>query len=165
MSDPRPPAEIEARPAPGGPDDRLLGWRRVKEITGISRSTAWRLQRTGAFPEAVQISPGRIAWWESELAAWKRTRAPRRDTPAAAPAGCRSLRPARAPGLPGIPRSMPAPPSAAPPRSPAASPAIGPGGAQPHPAPPHLSGKSAAKAAPARRRRQVVSPDQFDFGF
>ncbi|MDO9077091.1 MAG: AlpA family phage regulatory protein, partial [Brevundimonas sp.] len=56
---------------PGGPEDRLLPWDRVRDVTGLSRSTAWRLQQVGDFPEPVRISPNRVGWWESELTAWK----------------------------------------------------------------------------------------------
>jgi predicted DNA-binding transcriptional regulator AlpA len=58
-------------------DDRLLPWQRVKDITGLSRTTAWRLQKAGDFPPPVVISPGRVGWRESELQAWKASRAPR----------------------------------------------------------------------------------------
>lgn len=74
------PALNDAGPkpgGPGGPEDRLLSWRKVKDVTGLSRTTAWRRQKAGDFPLAVQISPGRIGWWESELTAWKASRAPR----------------------------------------------------------------------------------------
>ena len=54
--------------APGA--DRLLTWRTVRDLTGISRMTAWRLQRTGGFPQPVRISPGRVGWRLSEVEAW-----------------------------------------------------------------------------------------------
>jgi prophage regulatory protein len=57
--------------------DRLLPWRTVKELTGISRTTAWRLQNAGAFPRPLVISPGRIAWRESDVSAWKAALTPR----------------------------------------------------------------------------------------
>lgn len=57
--------------------DRLLPWRRVKDLTGISRTTAWRLQNAGVFPRPVQISPGRVGWRESEVTDWKRRLAPK----------------------------------------------------------------------------------------
>lgn len=50
--------------------DRVLSWRSVREMTGISRTTAWRLQRSGAFPQPVKLSPGRVGWREGEIAAW-----------------------------------------------------------------------------------------------
>lgn len=63
----------------GGPEDRLLTWNKVRDVTGLSRSTAWRLQRLGDFPEPVRISVNRVGWWESELTAWKETRKSRKS--------------------------------------------------------------------------------------
>lgn len=63
---------------PGGADDRLLAWPAVHAVTGLSRTTAWRMQKAGDFPLPVLVSRGRVGWWESELAAWKLARAPRR---------------------------------------------------------------------------------------
>ena len=77
----------------GGPEDRLLPWGRVRDIAGISRTTAWRMQRTGDFPTPVAVSPGRVGWWESELTAWKGTRG-----------AAKPLAPPSRPRLPGMPR-------------------------------------------------------------
>jgi prophage regulatory protein len=82
----------------------------VEHIASISRSTAWRMERDGAFPRRVRMSPGRVGWWESELTVWKRTRGgPLPPPPLKAP---------RTPRLPGMARPMPAP-AAAPVRTPA----------------------------------------------
>ncbi|CAN5391301.1 hypothetical protein BH09PSE1_BH09PSE1_02180 [soil metagenome] len=70
--------EVMESERPGGPGDRILFWPQVQGIAGVSRSTIWRMQRAGDFPVAVQISRGRVGWWESELTAWKLARAPRR---------------------------------------------------------------------------------------
>jgi len=59
------------------PNDRLLPWRKVKDLTGISRTTAWRLQNAGDFPRPVVISRGRVGWRESDVAAWKAALTPR----------------------------------------------------------------------------------------
>lgn len=80
----------------GGPEDRLLPWERVRDIAGISRTTAWRMQRSGDFPTPVPVSPGRVAWWESELTAWKGTRG-----------AAKPLTPPSRPRLPGMPRRAP----------------------------------------------------------
>lgn len=69
----------------GPAGDRLLPWGRVKDLAGISRTTAWRLQNTGAFPRPVVISRGRVGWRESEVAAWKAALAPRGSAPREAP--------------------------------------------------------------------------------
>lgn len=64
-------------PRAGGPSDRLLAWPRVREITGLSRTTAWRMQKAGDFPPPVQVSAGRVGWWQSDLDRWKASRVPR----------------------------------------------------------------------------------------
>lgn len=82
------------------PADRLLSWSRVRDMVGISRTTAWRLQRTGGFPAPVQVSPGRVAWRESELAAWFEARRPFGG--AVGEASSPRFTPPRVPRLPGI---------------------------------------------------------------
>ena len=54
--------------------ERFLGWRQVKDLTGLGRTTAWRMRQTGDFPEPVPISPGRVAWRERDIAAWNESR-------------------------------------------------------------------------------------------
>lgn len=137
---------MTAEPPPGHDDreDRLLPWRRVKEIIGLSRTTAWRMQRRGDFPLPVPVSPGRVGWSESELMAWK----------AARKAGGR-IRPApfakpRAPRLIETARSS--------------KPAVA---VVEAPVQPRLPLQHAAPqpVRATRRRARAVSPDQIDFGF
>lgn len=129
----------------GGPEDRLLPWRRVRDIAGISRSTAWRMQRVGDFPTPVTLSPGRVGWWESELTAWKGAR---RKTGA--------LRPPSTPRLPGMPRRGSG-------RSVTAT-ATSTGACDRQEASEIL--KKALASQPARKRRaRPVHVDQIDFGF
>lgn len=130
-------------PVPTGEaDDRLLPWTRVQDIAGISRSTAWRLQQRGAFPAPVAVSPGRVAWWESELNAWKALR----SKPPGPPKG---LKPPRQPRFAGTSRrSRPAPCQAEPSEPVKPAPAV-----------------EAPRRRSPRRRSRPVSPDQFDFGF
>ena len=54
--------------------DRTLCFKRVRELTDLSRTTVWRLQRCGAFPKPLKISPGRIGWLEGDILAWQRAR-------------------------------------------------------------------------------------------
>jgi prophage regulatory protein len=49
---------------------RLLSTDEVMRRTTLSRSTLWRLSRCGAIPRPIRITPGRIAWRESDVAAW-----------------------------------------------------------------------------------------------
>ena len=67
------PADDGAR----GPD-RLLSVKAVMEHTGLSRSSLWRLERAGAFPSRVQKIGRRVAWLESDVRAWTRSRPPSR---------------------------------------------------------------------------------------
>jgi prophage regulatory protein len=49
---------------------RLLRRRAVAERVGLSAVTIWRLQRTGQFPKSIQISPGAVAWRETDIERW-----------------------------------------------------------------------------------------------
>jgi predicted DNA-binding transcriptional regulator AlpA len=59
---------------PRAPDGRYLRWREVEARVGISRTTAWRLQKIGAFPAPYVISPRRVGYRENEVEAWKASR-------------------------------------------------------------------------------------------
>jgi prophage regulatory protein len=64
--------------------ERFLGWRQVRDLTGLGRTTAWRLRQAGDFPEPVPISPGRVAWRERDIARWNESRGPTISGPGAA---------------------------------------------------------------------------------
>jgi len=49
---------------------QLLSTDEVMRRTTLSRSTLWRLSRSGAIPRPIRITPGRIGWRESDVAAW-----------------------------------------------------------------------------------------------
>lgn len=126
----------------GGPEDRLLPWERVQDMAGISRTTAWRMQRTGAFPSPVSVSPGRVGWWESELTAWKSARV-----------ATGGLAPPARPRLHGMPRrTAPRPVEAASAAAQQADLAVPVRSAPDAPTPP-------------KRRPRSVNADQIDFGF
>lgn len=51
--------------------DRFLREPEVQNITGLSRTTRWRLTREGQFPKAYKIGGGNaVAWRESEIQDW-----------------------------------------------------------------------------------------------
>jgi len=52
----------------------IIRWKKVGEKTGLSRVSAWRLERRGLFPRRVQLSPGAVGWIESEVDEWLETR-------------------------------------------------------------------------------------------
>lgn len=53
---------------------KLLRFPAVRERTGLSRSTIWRLERRGAFPKHRRISANTVAWVEEEVNIWIRGR-------------------------------------------------------------------------------------------
>jgi prophage regulatory protein len=62
---------IAATPEP----DAIIREPECAALTGLSRSTRWRLERAGQFPRRVRISPSCIGWRRSEIQAWIAERA------------------------------------------------------------------------------------------
>ena len=54
--------------------DRLLRRRQVEEITGMGRSSIYRLMQEGEFPRPVRIGPAAVRWKASDIAAWMESR-------------------------------------------------------------------------------------------
>ena len=50
--------------------DRLIREEECRQLTGLSRSTRWRLEVNGAFPRRRRISTNSVGWLESELREW-----------------------------------------------------------------------------------------------
>lgn len=50
--------------------DRLVREHERQQITGLSRTTAYRLERDGKFPRRVVIHGELHGWYLSELQAW-----------------------------------------------------------------------------------------------
>jgi prophage regulatory protein len=53
---------------------RMIRFSGVRDRTGLSRSTVWRLERKGAFPKHHRISPNTVGWLEHEIEEWIQTR-------------------------------------------------------------------------------------------
>lgn len=51
--------------------DRFMREKDVIEVTSLSHSTLWRAMKQGRFPKPIAISPGRVGWRESAIAAWQ----------------------------------------------------------------------------------------------
>jgi len=67
------PAGISPAPAPdsgGG----LIRWPEVQNLTGLSRSTVDRLERTGSFPRRVILSSNAVGWRRNEVTTWTQSR-------------------------------------------------------------------------------------------
>lgn len=59
---------------------RLLRFAAVRRLTGLSRSTIWRLEHAGGFPRRIRISLNVVAWLENEVVAWIQAKADRPPT-------------------------------------------------------------------------------------
>jgi prophage regulatory protein len=59
--------------------ERMMLWPEVHHLVGLSRTTIWRLERTGQFPRRVLLSARAVGWQESELKAWLAKRLAARD--------------------------------------------------------------------------------------
>jgi prophage regulatory protein len=49
---------------------KFLRFKAVRDRTGLSRSTIWRLERQGAFPKHRRISANAVAWLERDINEW-----------------------------------------------------------------------------------------------
>ena len=56
----------------------ILRFKDVCKTTSLSRTTLWRLRRTGTFPPPIQLSPGLIGWRRSDIDTWFEERRLRR---------------------------------------------------------------------------------------
>lgn len=53
---------------------RLLRFGEVRQRTGLSRSTIWRMERSGVFPRRIQVSVNVVAWREDQVSEWIRSK-------------------------------------------------------------------------------------------
>lgn len=58
---------------------QLLRLPQVRERTGLSRSTVYRLQENGEFPRSVALGPRSVAWVAREIDQWIEDRIAKRD--------------------------------------------------------------------------------------
>ena len=54
--------------------DRLLRRRQVGEITGLSRSSIYRLMPDAEFQRPVKVGPAAVRWMASDITAWLKSR-------------------------------------------------------------------------------------------
>ena len=54
--------------------DRMIRERECRQMSGLSRTTRWRLERAGQFPRRRIISLNAVGWLESEVQDWLRGR-------------------------------------------------------------------------------------------
>ena len=54
--------------------DRIINKRERSELTNISETTWWRMDKAGLVPRRVQLTPGRVGYRLSEILDWMNTR-------------------------------------------------------------------------------------------
>ena len=54
--------------------DKIIRIKDVIELTGISRTTLWRLEGKGDFPRRLPLSAGSVGWRYSEIEQWVQSR-------------------------------------------------------------------------------------------
>ncbi|MDX8377497.1 MAG: AlpA family phage regulatory protein [Mariprofundales bacterium] len=52
----------------------ILRVKEVMKLVGLGRTTIWRLEKKGAFPKRVKLSPNTIGWYSNEIKYWLETR-------------------------------------------------------------------------------------------
>ena len=50
--------------------DKIIHPRDLPSLTGLSRTTIWRLMRAGKFPKSFHLSSGRVGWKMSDVTDW-----------------------------------------------------------------------------------------------
>ncbi len=50
--------------------ERILRAKEVAKITGLSRTTLWRMEKSGTFPNRVCLGVGSVGWRFSEVSQW-----------------------------------------------------------------------------------------------
>ena len=52
---------------------KMLVEDKILDIIPVSRSTLWRMERSGKFPRATYISANRRVWFEDQIIEWQNT--------------------------------------------------------------------------------------------
>jgi prophage regulatory protein len=50
--------------------DRIIREPEVHDLTGLSRTTRWRMEREGEFPLRRKLSGNSVGWLQSEIREW-----------------------------------------------------------------------------------------------
>ena len=53
---------------------KILRTSEVIKLTGLSRTTIWRLERKNKFPNRIQLTVNAVGWDEKEVIAWLESR-------------------------------------------------------------------------------------------
>jgi prophage regulatory protein len=53
---------------------KIVREEKCEEVTGLSRTTRWRLEKLGRFPKRRQLGDNSVGWLQSELDEWLASR-------------------------------------------------------------------------------------------
>ena len=53
---------------------QVLNTTQVSEMVGLSRTTIWRREREGDFPQRIRLGGRRVGWDADEVIAWLKSR-------------------------------------------------------------------------------------------
>jgi prophage regulatory protein len=59
--------------------NRLLRWRDLHAVVGLSHTEVYRRMAAGQFPRQIQLGPKSVAWSETEVTNWIAERVAARD--------------------------------------------------------------------------------------
>lgn len=55
---------------PATPEGRVIGLKKLLNMIPLSRTTIWRLERSGLFPKRIQLTANRIGWDVEDVQRW-----------------------------------------------------------------------------------------------
>lgn len=54
--------------------EKIIKMNEVQKLTSLSRSTIWRLEKSGHFPSKIQLAEKAIGWIEGDIQRWIQSR-------------------------------------------------------------------------------------------
>jgi prophage regulatory protein len=64
-----------SKPSSFDPSAAVVRPKHLKEVIGVSATTAWRLRQLGQFPDPIRLSARSVGWRRVDLDAWLASRA------------------------------------------------------------------------------------------
>jgi len=65
--------ETTVRPETNLPE-RIVRTKELLELTGLSRTTIWRMEKAGTFPKRVSLGEASVGWRFSEVSEWMKNK-------------------------------------------------------------------------------------------
>jgi prophage regulatory protein len=59
---------------------KILREKQIRDLTGISRVTRWRMEKLAKFPRRIQLTKRCVGWSESEVLDWLKVRIEARES-------------------------------------------------------------------------------------